>query len=166
MLKRLLAVMAVLSLAALPASAEEIHYSVDANGVVMDVTFDNGDFGSFIQSLPEGRAVTVCFESTSIYGIDWLWTIDVTRSGMVVTVVGGFIGGTICDAPNWNVTGGTITATSMQLNADYVGGGSCAAEVDLSGSRTPPGPRIWSGEYGFPTHAFPHDTEFIGFGPC
>lgn len=166
MLKRLLALTAALSLAAIPAIAGEIEYSVDANGVVMDVTIDNGDFGSFLESLPEGRSVTACFQSTSTYGIDFQWTIDATRSGGVVTVHSGFIGGTICDAPNWSVTGGTITTTSLQLNGIYIGSGSCAAEIDLSGTRTPPGPRVWSGEYGFPAHAFPHDTEFIGLGPC
>ena len=165
MLKRLLALTAVRSLAALPAIAGEVHYSADANGVLMDVTME-GAYGDFIQSLPDGRSVTVCFESTSTYGIDFLWTIDVTRSGGVVTVHSGFIGGTICDAPNWSVTGGTITATSLQFNGVYVGGLSCAAEIDMSGTRTPPGPRIWSGDYGWPTHAFPHDTEFLGRGPC
>jgi hypothetical protein len=165
MFKVTLALLAVLFVAAAPAHSE-MEYQVTPDGVVMEATIDEADFSEFIESIPERGGVTVCFNSTSTLGIDWFWTIDVVRSGGVVNVLGGFISGTICDSPNWDVTGGTITGTSMSFSGVYVGSSSCADVVELDGSRTPPGPRVWSGLYGFPAPSFPHDTAFAGFGPC
>ncbi len=165
MFKQLFALLVGVLLFATPALAG-VTYQVSPDGHQVEIYVDDVDFSAWIQSVPEGGRITGCFNSTSIYNIDWDWTIDAFREGPGFTVTGGFIAGTICDSPNWDVTGGFIHPTSLQLNADYVGSENCAAEVDMSGSRTPGTPRVWSGEYGFPAHAFPHDTEFIGLGPC
>jgi hypothetical protein len=138
---------------------------VSPDGHQVEVFIEDANFEGWIQTLPEGVPLTVCMNSTSSFGIDWDWTIDGVRNGPGFDITGGFIDGTICDAPNWDVTGGRITGSTLQLNADYVGSGSCAPEVDMSGTRSG-GPRVWSGMYGFPTHAFPHDTALTGLGPC
>ncbi len=146
--------------------AAEISYVVDANGVKMEVNVDDASFETLINSLPEGTRATICLNSITPADIDWYWEIQVTRYGNQVIVNGGFIDGTICDGPNWDVTGGTLTATSLQLNAVYVGVENCADELDMSGTRTPPGPREWTGQYGFPSHFFDHLTGVHNLGPC
>lgn len=165
MVKQLVALLAVVLLFATPVLAG-VTYQVSPDGHRMEIYIDDVDFSAWLESIPEGTRITGCMNSTSIYGIDWDWTIDGYRDGAGFTITGGFIDGTICDAPNWSVTGGYIAPTTLQLNADYVGSQNCAPEVDMSGTRVPGTPRIWSGEYGFPGHAFPHDTEFMGIGPC
>jgi hypothetical protein len=165
MLKQLFTLLSVVSLFATPVFAE-VTYQVSPDGHRVEIYVDDADFSAWIESVPEGERITGCMNSTSSLGIDFYWTIEGVRNGLGFDITGGFIDGTICDAPNWDVTGGRIEPTSLQLNADYVGSSNCAPEIDMSGSRSPGTPRVWSGEYGFPVHAFPHDTEFLGPFPC
>jgi len=164
MFKQLFLLLAALTLLAAPAFAG-VTYQVSPDGYQVEVFIEDVNFEGWIQSLPMGVTITACLNSTSTYGIDWDWTIDGQRNGPGFDIIGGFIDGTICDAPNWDVTSGRITGTTLQLNAVYVGSGNCADELDMSGTRSG-GPRIWSGDYGFPAHAFPHDTALVGLGPC
>jgi hypothetical protein len=164
MAARFFASIAVLTFLAAPAPAE-VEYQFGPDGSLMQVTAEDSDFSHLIGSLPEGVLATFCLESTTPSG-SWFWQLEGYRSGGVVTVTGGFIDGTICDAPYWDVTGGSITRTSLQLNADHVGEVYCMTVVDMSGVRTPPAPLIWSGTYGFPNHFYEHDTEFLHIGSC
>ena len=168
MYKTLLSLLLGILFVAAPALAE-VQYHVTPDGeIVADATYGDLDLSGVIESLPEGRSVTFCMNSTSIYGIDWFWELEGVRNGMQVDIVGGNITGTICGSGGWDVTGGTITATSMTMSAQYVGGGSCATPLNLIGSRNPPAPRVWSGTYGWygSNNDFPHDTEFVNIGPC
>jgi hypothetical protein len=166
MLKQVFALLAAVTLFTVPATAE-VEYQVSPDGIVMEVTIEDADFEAFLKSVPEGVRATFCMNSTSTFGINWFWELQGNRVPGGVDVTGGFIFGTICDSPNWDVTGGFISGTTLQLNGVYVGSASCADEVDMSGTRTVPGPRVWSGEYGFPIHSFPHDTALLfPIGPC
>ena len=63
---------------------------------------------------------------------------------------GGKISGSICDAPNWQVTGINVNkpAKTGSLSASHIGAGSCASTMDLVVTSVTPGP-VLHGTYGF-----------------
>ena len=128
------------------------------------------DPGAFLDQLFNEETVrTVCFRSMSDLGIDFRWTLEADPDPVarMATVTGGFIGGGICDAPNWTVTGGSIDPASLSLMATYTGsGGACTMSMDLSGARKP-GTRCWMGSYCWDDGTcYPHTTCAVAPGPC
>jgi hypothetical protein len=167
MLQRFVMLLALLAFVVTPALAEA-QYQVTPDGrIVMNAKVDGVDFTDLIESFPAGRNVTFCLHSTSEFGIDWYWELQGVKVDEGLQVLGGFIKGTICDAPNWDVSGGTIYRFNLVLQAFYVGGESCAGQLDMIGDRTPPA-LLWSGTYGWwgANDQFPHSTSFYSIGPC
>ncbi len=109
---------------------------------------------------------TTCFQlnvSTSTFFIEA--TLDVTT--YPYTIGGGRISGSICDAPNWVLTGGTIDG-NLTISGTHVGTGPCAAStIDIIGAFGPPAG--YAGTYGFhaANNMFSHRTLFLGDNvPC
>ncbi len=95
------------------------------------------------------------------------WNIDVTYNpnSYPFVITGGSIKGTICDSPNWVVTGGTL-GPNLTVNAKRTGGGgACANTVTIVGHyQNPPS---YAGTYGFDgaSTSFPHTAVYC-CGAC
>ncbi len=124
--------------------------------------------GNTVDLLGAEGTRTVCAQSTSNLGIDWRHTMTVNVSGGAATIVSGFITGTICDSPNWSITGGSFSSSGMLLNAIHTGSGSCASTLTMIGDHNPSPKYKWTGTYGWngATDSFPHDTQLLKVGPC
>jgi hypothetical protein len=79
-------------------------------------------------------------------------------------ITGGTIKGSICDSPNWQVTGGSLGGT-LAINGKHTGSGSCASTIAVKGtSQQPPS---WTGTYTFDGSAtFNQHTLFLGYMAC
>jgi len=157
MMKRICLCLAALLvvIAATPLTAAQ---SIDANGRAIEL--------ADLPFLEGAGGLTVCFNMVEA-GIDWNWELEVVTGGGMATVTGGNISGTICDSPNWSVTGGNINPTSIDLSGVYDGVESCADNVDLIGDRNGGG-FTWTGTYGFfgANDSFPQSISFVGVGAC
>lgn len=105
---------------------------------------------------------TACFQlnvNTSTFFIEA--TLDVTA--YPYTIGGGRISGSICDAPNWALTGGTI-GSNIAISGSHVGTGPCGAStINIIGAFGPPAG--YAGTYGFngANSTFTHRTLFLGY---
>lgn len=89
-------------------------------------------------------------------------TLNVTQYPYAIT--GGSISGSICDSPNWVLTGGRI-GDSITINGSHTGTpGACGAStITIEGPFGPPAG--YTGMYGFngSNNSFSHRTLFLGY---
>jgi hypothetical protein len=108
---------------------------------------------------PRATNATACFQLNN-GGATFFINANIDLSTYPYNIVGGNIGGNICDAPNWTLTSGTVGG-SLTINGTHTGTGACAATIQVTGNFG--APDTYPGTYGFPTSAFPHRTMFLGF---
>lgn len=107
----------------------------------------------------------VCLQLRNGSGVDWKIELTVSLDVYPYPIVGGKISGTICDSPNWKVTGGSLGG-GLQINGQHTGSGSCAGSVIIVGNFQ--NPSSYRGTYGFngSSSSFKHTTLFLNWGPC
>jgi len=110
--------------------------------------------------LIQASRVAACFQLNNDQTFFINATLDVTTSPY--TILGGNISGTICDAPNWTLTGGTV-GSSITINGRHTGTAPCASTVTIVAPFGPPAG--YTGTYGFDgaSTSFAHSTLFLGF---
>jgi hypothetical protein len=108
---------------------------------------------------PRATNATACFQLNN-GAVTFFVNANLDVGVYPYNIVGGNIGGNICDAPNWSLTGGTVGNT-ITINGTHTGAGACAATIQISGNFG--APDTYVGQYGFPAAAFPHRTMFLGF---
>ncbi|QRN96590.1 hypothetical protein JRI60_47625 [Archangium violaceum] len=106
-----------------------------------------------------------CLELHTVGGGTWQIQAIIDPNSYPFNIIGGNISGTICNSPNWAVTGGTL-GSSVTINASYTGTASCAGTASIVGSFA--APAAYSGTYGFngSSTSFGHRILFKGWGPC
>jgi len=110
---------------------------------------------------PPAANATACFQLNN-GAQTWFVNAVLDINAYPYTIVGGGISGTICDSPNWALTGGTV-GPGLTINGTHTGAGLCAATVSIVGPFGPPSG--YAGTYGFNgvSNTFPHRTLFLGF---
>lgn len=106
-------------------------------------------------------SVTACFQlnnGSSTFFINATLNVN----AYPYTIIGGSISGTICDSPNWTLTGGTV-GSDITINGSHVGTATCASTVAIVAPFGPPAG--YAGTYGFngANNSFSHRTLFLGF---
>lgn len=95
-----------------------------------------------------------------------VFPIDITYNpqSYPFAITGGTIKGTICDAPNWTLTGGSF-GTTLTLNGKHTGSGACASTITVVGNYQSPG--CYTGTYGFngQSNSFQHTSVYC-CGAC
>lgn len=106
-----------------------------------------------------------CLQLRNGSAVDWQIEVTVSLDSYPYLIIGGSIKGTICDSPNWQVTGGSLGG-GLQINAKHTGSGSCASTVTIVGNFL--NPSSYGGTYGFngSSSMFKHTTLFLRWGPC
>lgn len=130
--------------------------------------FDSNAFSRFATPVADvsdtGKALTAgaCFELHNGAGVTWYIDAKIDVNAYPFAILGGGISGTICDSPNWTLTGGSI-GPALSINGSYTGSASCAATTSIVGNYGPPS--AYSGTYGFfgATTPFRHRTLFLGY---
>jgi hypothetical protein len=121
----------------------------------------NGDLNG--QSVITPRAVTgtACFQHNNPGGT-WFIQASINLDAYPYAVTGGSIVGTICDSPNWVLTGGSV-GNSITINATHTGVGSCVTTVTIVAPFN--APASYPGTYGFDgaNNQFSHRSQFLGF---
>lgn len=110
--------------------------------------------------IPRAANATACFQLNNGAAATFFINANIDLNAYPYNIVGGNIGGTICDAPNWTLTSGTVGG-SLVINGTHTGAGACAATIQITGSFG--APDTYPGTYGFPAAAFSHRTMFLGF---
>lgn len=126
---------------------------VTANGAVGE---DRGAITSIL-----ANTGTACFQLNNTGGT-WFVNATIDLNAYPYAIVGGSISGTICDSPNWALTGGSV-GSSITVNGSHTGPGACAATVTVI---APFGaPAGYTGTYGFngANNSFTHRSLFLGF---
>ncbi len=77
-------------------------------------------------------------------------------------ITGGTITGSICQAPSWKVTGGTL-GNALTIQGSRPSGNSCSTSISVIGNFNNPSSYI--GTYGFngSSTMFDHHTLFLGY---
>ena len=75
-------------------------------------------------------------------------------------ITGGKITGTLCQAGQWNVTGGHL-GPNLAITATRASGNSCATQLTVAGNYA--NPSSYTGTYGFPGTGFQQHTLFLGY---
>ena len=126
---------------------------VTANGALGE---DRGAITSILAT-----SGTACFQLNN-GAVTWFVNATIDLNAYPYAVTGGTISGTICDSPNWVLTGGSV-GSSITINGRHTGAGSCVATVTIV---APFGaPAGYTGNYGFDgaTPTIPHRSLFLGF---
>lgn len=112
----------------------------------------------------KGAATTACLQLHNGSGVTWNITVTFDPNTYPFNITGGSIKGTICNSPNWKVTGGSMGPT-LTIKATQPAAGGCATSVTIVGNfQNPPSYR---GTYGFngASTTFKHTTLFLGYSP-
>jgi len=113
--------------------------------------------------VPLAANASACFQLNSGSGTTWFVNASVDLNAYPYAILGGSISGTICDSPNWTLTGGSVGA-SLTINGSHTGAvASCVGTVAIVGSFGPPD--SYPGTYGFDgaNNQFTHRTLFLGY---
>ena len=108
---------------------------------------------------PRATNATACFQLNN-GAVTFFINANIDVNAYPYNIVGGSIGGNICDAPNWTLTSGSV-GNAITINGTHTGTGACAATITITGNFG--APDSYPGTYGFPAAAFSHRTMFLGF---
>jgi hypothetical protein len=122
----------------------------------------NGDLNGQSAITPRAVAGTACFQHNNPNGGTWFIQASINLDAYPYAITGGSIVGTICDSPNWALTGGSV-GNSLTINGTHTGAGSCAGTVTIIAPAN--SPNSYPGTYGFDgaNNSFTHRTLFLGF---
>jgi hypothetical protein len=112
-----------------------------------------------LAALPPPPPVHACLQlhnGASIFNFNVVINPNVT--GFPIT--SGKITGTLCQAGQWNVTGGHL-GPNLAITATRASGNSCATQLTVAGNFA--SPSSYTGTYGFPGTGFQQHTLFLGY---
>jgi hypothetical protein len=105
---------------------------------------------------PAAHACLQLHNGTAVFNFDV--TFDPNTTNFPVT--GGTVTGTICQASQWQITGGHL-GPGLAITATRPAGNSCATQLTVAGNFA--NPSSYTGTYGFPGTGFQQHTLFLGY---
>lgn len=145
-------------------ATDEVTLDLDAT----EDEFDDNAFSRLITPVPNPNSsdkavgATACFQLHNGAGVTWYIDAKINVNAYPFVITGGLIKGTICNSPNWALTGGSVGA-ALTINGMHTGIGPCAATTTIVGNYGPPS--AYTGTYGFNglSTPFRHRTLFLGY---
>ena len=105
---------------------------------------------------PPAHACLQLHNGTAIFNFNVTFNPNVTG----FPIMGGTITGTLCNAAQWNVTGGHL-GPNLVITATRPPGPPCANQLTVAGTFA--SPSSYTGTYGFPGTGFQQHTLFLGY---
>jgi hypothetical protein len=113
-----------------------------------------------LAAMPPPPPVHACLQ---LYNGNMVFNFNVVINPNVTgfPITGGKITGTLCQASQWNVTGGHL-GPNLAITATRAAGNSCATQLAVAGNFA--NPSSYTGTYGFPApQGFQQHTLFLGY---